>query len=1457
MPKTLNEIERIGRDGTSQAARRQEALDPGYVSVDEHSVEDLLALASDHGKKLNYYGDDDQPNGDWSAFLGPDLDFADVAAFLESPDKFPDEGPYRRPHFVLFLAFLRLFRHAQRELNQLTGRHLDFYYRQVLRMSRKAAIPDRVHVHFDLAAGVDQVEVPAGSLLSAGPDSLGRERLYATDRDVVVGRAQVAKLRSVHVGLRLTRIADARVRYPNQKVRKMLEIALGDPLPGDSVPPYPPSPRYSGGGDAGDVNFLKDLRGFLETTTDAFYMEYFELRDLMKLKNQRDDAEAEWTEINGYLEKAGKERDELFTLDPLSRDFDSNLAAAIGGAPSFDGLPEVTNVNELYEQRTREDVQTFIRDQLYFKYGEDDKGFRDFVAMMQIKVKIDAEWAEINRLLEAAAGKNPSSTFDPDGSAFDSTDFHANFQSAVGQTGQVLVDYTEEVRLVEEHFFVSVEEFVALVGILEKERDEDSETPTLEEWDRADRILAKAHREKVYAKRRQQLKEIHDPERDEVYDLDGFTAMVGHALGEEAVEAVDRLEPYLAPTSLTFLQAVAAAVKADATAEQDWERVYSVLEIAWRNREGLPEPVAEQRERLTLYPVEDASTVSVELGIEGELTRWRTFGRVPPDSHPEPPPAIGWAVSSPILALAEGERTIYLTLGFPLGTFDGEGLRAFLTTEIPLRFEVSTEKGWVKPEVAVVEDGAGYDPERKTYGDWIGPTETDRDDLEAVRFKLTFHESADAISALPADSGQEASSSPVLRLMLRQLPSTDLEDDPDDFYSQLRQLHLAAVHVAVKVRKMSTFQLQNDETVLDSTKPFEPFGTSPAVGSHLLLGHPELVEKRIDCLRFNVEWMGLPDLATHYKNYPNEPFAFTTKISLVERRVETDLRDNAPLFPSENRIDIPDGLSPEDPPTASLYEGASGVSFGEDLLDWDRYLQWELTPTDFQHQVYPAVASGKAIEMAAAIANGGSGIHAGDYKVNPPYTPKVKSLKVDYRSSTEIVLDGTQEPDPDDRVFHVHPFGTSGVESERPAGSVPFLPRYDDQGELYVGLSGVRAPQTLTVLFQMAEGSADPDLEPAQVRWSHLDGDGWKNLDDGRVISDTTRGLINSGIVEFNLPAAKPSMLLPGDLYWIRAAVARNSTAVCDTIAIHTQAVAATFVDRGNAPDHFSQPLPAGTLSKLAEPIAEIADVRQPYTSQGGRMAEAEDMFATRVSERLRHKQRALSMWDFERLVLERFPEIYKVKCIPARPPRGGSGGETRPDDPGRVVVVVIPDIRNRFPFDPFEPKAPADLLASIEEYLAALTPAAADVEVRNARYVAVKVRFSVRFTAGGNEGYFKLQLNDELNRFLSPWAYEDGTDIAIGGRIYANSIVDFLDRRPYVDYVADVKLFKSDDGENFRLVVPGDQEEGYAVTIDRGDGVLVAAREHQIDLIPEAGYDEELLSGINFMKVELDFIVA
>jgi hypothetical protein len=507
-----------------------------------------------------------------------------------------------------------------------------------------------------------------------------------------------------------------------------------------------------------------------------------------------------------------------------------------------------------------------------------------------------------------------------------------------------------------------------------------------------------------------------------------------------------------------------------------------------------------------------------------------------------------------------------------------------------------------------------------------------------------------------------------------------------------------------------------------------------------------------------------------------------------------------------------------------------------------------LNPPDFQHAAYTRVMTRKSIELATALGKQQPQVNAADYHVNPPYTPKIKNLSVDYSSSVEVVLSAYQAA-AIDRLFHVHPFGSHDVHPEPLTSHYRFLPQYDNEGELYIGFRDVLPPQTLSVLVQMAEGSADPDVEPFPVQWSYLSGNRWVSLENGGIIEDTSRGLINTGIIELSLPAARPNTRLSPDLYWIRAAIARHADSVCDTVSIHTQAVSATFADQGNAPDHLSRPLPAETITELLQPLAEVGAIHQPYTSYGGKVAEQDSHLYTRVSERLRHKQRALTIWDYEHLLLERFPELYKVKCLPA-------DAATEPDAAGRVEIIVIPDIRNKLPFNPFEPKAPADLLADIAAYVSDKAPGFAAVRIRNAYYVPIKVRFAVRFLPRGNDGFYRRLLNDEIVRFLSPWAYEGGADIVIGGKIYANTLIDFIEERPYVDYVAEVKLFSSEDRRTFRPAVARSGEGAY-VTTERPDGILVSVRQHEIDMIAEAGYEAETFRGINYTKIELDFIVG
>jgi hypothetical protein len=1445
----------LQRDGTSQAGRRLAALDPAYVLVDERSLKDWLAFAREYAKELRYFEAANrsvQATGDdWSGFLGPDLDLDELVAFMQEPDHFSADKArlYRRPHVTLFLTFLHLLRHAQEQLNTLTRRHLDFYYRQVLGMTKKAAVPDQVNLLIDLAADTDQFLLPAGSLLNAGTDSLGQDLFYRTERDIVVNQVQVARLSSCYAEKRVIGLRQAREEHDgpkNEAFIEMLKLALGRPQPGDPLPLYQ--------GETVDYDYLRALQTLVAFVETGLFMELAEFRSLMQLKHQRDQAAPEWREINRLLAKAGRQRtnDPNFQITPAdSRDFEANLNLALGGPPNFHGLTEVENIYDLYHQRLRESVQQFIKDELYFKE------LKDFYDMMQLKVRIDNEWQEINRILTQAGQKKQK--LEPPYSlpaGADPTAFAANLKAALGTLGypqrpkgQAIGDleaYYTHLLEVESYFFMPAEEFAYLMAVAEKPE------ATPPEWDKVYAILAEAHRAKVYAERKNALRQVRETE--------GFEAMISFAVGEAgaltALTALERLEEYIRNAQdAAFLREISQKAATGQVSAEAWEETYRIVELAQRVRLG--EPVAQKEEWLNLYPAEDATTVKVALALEAETDspRWQTFGQgqplAPQDS---PPPAeFGWAISSPLLALSQGQRTITLTLGFGPDQFQLEAIRRLFASLAgpggPFRLDLSSAKGWVQAETVSVKIGDDYHALSGAPRDKPGK-------LPALQFELSLAETVAPLTP-PAEGARPEAAWPVLRLMLRHIWQPH-QSQPEtgryiSHYQLFKELALLRTHLKVAVTGLTPAQLQNDETVLAANKPFEPFGTNPVVGSRFYLGHPELVYKKIDNLTFNLEWMGAPqDLAAHYQNYSDDKTGlknFTGRISLIDRRLDLTLAPAAALFDSVDARK-PQSISLADFPTAIaagrpgfLYERVTETAFDDDLLGWPRYLQWELNTPDFQHQAYPAIAARRSLELTTAIAKDEATGPAESYHINPPYTPKLKKLSLDYTAAIEMILAHYQRGGPLDRLFHIQPFGYHEIQPE--ARPYPFLPQYDNEGELYIGLRGARPPQNLSLLFQMAEGSADPDLAPAPIRWSYLSGNRWLSLDDGNVLHDASRGLINSGIISFALAPAQPSTLLPPELYWLRAAIPQRSNSVCDTVAIHAQAVSAVFADQDNAPDHLGRPLPAGSITGLAEPLPEVAGVRQPYTSYGGKMAEQDQTFYTRLSERLRHKQRALTIWDYEHLILERFPQIYKVKCLPANPAQ-----------PGQVELIVIPDIRNKLPFNPFEPKAPADLIADIETYLADKIPVFATLKVRNAHYVSVKVRFAVRFLPGYNEGYYKQRLNDELNRFLSPWAYEEGAEIVIGGRIYANVIINFIEERPYVDYVAQVKLFSSEDGKTFKLVLPS-PTEGYWVETTRPDGVLAAARQHEIDMIPETGYEAENFSGINYMKIELDFIVA
>ncbi|UII24681.1 baseplate J/gp47 family protein [Fulvivirga maritima] len=994
-----------------------------------------------------------------------------------------------------------------------------------------------------------------------------------------------------------------------------------------------------------------------------------------------------------------------------------------------------------------------------------------------------------------------------------------------------------------------------------------------------------------------------EPSLSQLYaDLTASPSEFSDAAEEvKQVEASHYVVNELLLTEKDFVRLYQVSNSPEASAEE-WTEVYVMLELAQRKVRSIQLPSPYVEELQNVYAEADvADSVFSLSGEEEESLRFETFGgRQKGMPFTSEPARLGLGISSPLLLLNEGRRHIEIAIALEDLSIKEVDLEYLLESDSvafpPFLVQLTTIKGWIEPEntkfffgdftvnnaetafegtmdeniVKMSKGNALVPDDIGKYLVWtdgsinkiikvladdtaevlpVGSTDQPSQILKyhssdvylkALKIEVDLDENDAAIEPLAAENEEKVIDQQYPAFMLM------LNHEKKDFgyvshYQELKDLKMKKVHLQVEVDGLRQLYLQNDQSQLDSKKPFEPFGFEPEAGGRFYISHEELSLKRLTDIKFDFQWMKVPEnLAAYYDSYSkiegqekpsiNSNSDFKAQLFLCQSNTEMDL-SAVELFTNNGHAEvsnIPAHLQQEY--KAFQYLTFSSIDKEDEVIDWGRYFRLELNDPDFQHDIYANLFVKQSQLSDEAIRN---------LIINPPYTPKLKSLKIGYSASSAISPDASGELG---QLYHVHPFGYSEV---NPGEHI--LPQYNQEGALYLGVSKLIAPQTLSLLFQMAEGSANPEVEKPVLSWSYLHNNEWLPIAASEIPLDTTNNLLNTGIIQLNVPegATNTDTLIPGQLHWLRVLCNGDTTGISDTISIRAQAISATFSSEKVAVSHFKNPLLSGAISEPLVPTPEINTIAQPYTSDRGKPAEESTIFYNRISERLRHKNRAVNMWDYERLVLEEFPEVYKVKCLPMHA-----------EAEGAVSVMVIPDIKGKLPFNPFQPKVPADTLEKIRLFLDTCSPAYATVLVKNPTYLQIKTRCLVKFKEGYNEGFYKEKLIGELKKFLAPWAYDEGSDITIGGTVYASVLINFIAERPYIEYVANMKLFQSEDGKQFVDVrtLHGGQNK---VVAHKPDMILVSATNHEIDVVDESGYDDEKFEGINYWKVELDFIVG
>jgi hypothetical protein len=407
-----------------------------------------------------------------------------------------------------------------------------------------------------------------------------------------------------------------------------------------------------------------------------------------------------------------------------------------------------------------------------------------------------------------------------------------------------------------------------------------------------------------------------------------------------------------------------------------------------------------------------------------------------------------------------------------------------------------------------------------------------------------------------------------------------------------------------------------------------------------------------------------------------------------------------------------------------------------------------------------------------------------------PYTPVIERITMDYEAQATIRVGGDAPAHveegmaPPGEVFHILPFGMERIHPGAP-GERTVLPAWQQDGNLYIGLSGTDPQGNLSLLFELRSEAAEPMLHrTARIAWSVLRGNDWLELPPGRVLADTTAGFLTSGIVTLDLPPGmdREHTVMPAGLFWLRVSADTDFDSFAALYSVRAQAVSALRSPASALPPDY-EALPAGTVGAPMASIPGLARTTQVGPSFGMCPAESEAQLQVRTGERLKHKNRALLTWDYERLVLERFPSVFKVRCFNHL--SAPSGRAT----PGSVLVVVVPaldgeETQKNVP----GPRLNAIELEQIEDYLAALSSPFARIAVRNCTYEAIQVRCSVAWRRGSNAGFCERRLNQSLFEFLSPWN-DNGFRARFEWTVRREDIEAHIRAQPDVEFVCGVSL--------------------------------------------------------------------
>lgn len=746
---------------------------------------------------------------------------------------------------------------------------------------------------------------------------------------------------------------------------------------------------------------------------------------------------------------------------------------------------------------------------------------------------------------------------------------------------------------------------------------------------------------------------------------------------------------------------------------------------------------------------------------------------------------LGFSIASSLFNLKEGERKVTITIDFQengttkLTDFSNAAI------ENNLKLFCSGEKEWLSGT----------------------PIKCIENDTKKLQLAFTLTKDFPAVVNYNKEVLLETfqTNLPVVRFVIE-------GNSYYDMYEALAEKQITNVAIAVDVKGVKSILIENDNSVLNSGKPSFPFTAQPMAGSNFYIKYPEMFAKKWQKASVTINWKNTPgsikDLYKAYTLKPNQDITidtfdgakngsivdsdayFKANVSLLEKEIWAVKAANIELFQKKG----------------DTYQTNFSVNNSSTISGTSELIRLTLNQSALQ-DVYPKLYT---LALTSTVKS--------KLIPNEPYIPMAEDIELNYSAfdSAYAVLSSTSDGNPlkNDGVqlFHEDAFG----QYEKEVTTKSIVPVHEAGGELYIGLNA-KPNETVSLLVQVLEGSentlAQTFQENENIEWNVLSNNSWIDLTNYILINESKQ-FLESGILKFKVPKDlnTHTTRFSDGLVWIRAKAKRSYDAVCKIQGIYTQAVLATFQNQENDLSHLDNGLAAGSISKLITRVPQVKSVDQPYNSFDGKYKETDAAFYRRVSERLRHKNRAITQWDYEQLILQNFPNVFMVKCLNHTSSNSFMA-------PGNITLVVVPNTKNKNAFDIYQPRVSRASLSRIQNYVNELNTMHVKAQVINPNYLEAAVKIKVKFYEEYDDAFYSRQLDEDIKKYISPWAFGDFEAVSFNVTLNVNQLINYLEQLYYVDYIDELKVY-----------VNNELQTKYLIEVDP-KSILVSAKQHNVTI--------------------------